>query len=255
MLIGLTVAMAAGETLGQWDGIAALLFYLCVYAVATIGTFAALIYLGRRDAQVETVDELAGLGRTRPWAAAAIGVFMFSLAGIPPLAGFWGKLTLFASALRAAEGALQPWFLTLAILGVLNAAVAAAYYLRIVGTMYFRTPLAVPKAEGGAGPWCAMAACVALTILIGLFPGPLLRESNHASPTTNTRPLPPHELSRLGRSPTLFSEPSRLGRSPTSFSEPSRLGRSPTSFSAEEGALSDGKGGTASQPTDSTQLQ
>ncbi len=185
MLIGLTVALAPAEVSGGWDGVGALLFYLCVYAVATIGTFAALDYLGQRDKQLEGVDELAGLGKTRPITAAALGVFMFSLAGIPPLAGFWGKLTLFGSALSVTDPELRMWFILLAVIGVINAAIAAAYYLRIVSVMYFRTPLATPKSEGGAGPRCAVAVCVVLTLLIGVCPGPLLRESHKASPNAS----------------------------------------------------------------------
>lgn len=185
MLIGLAVALGVpggSEGPGGFNGLGAMLFYLCVYAVATIGTFAALDYLGRRDAQLDGVDELAGLGRSRPLAAAAVAVFMFSLAGIPPLAGFWGKLTLFLGALGVdrAAAAGESWFVALAVIGVLNAAVAAAYYLRIVAVMYFRTPLAAPKAQGGAGKWCAVVACAVLTIALGLMPRPLLNESNRA---------------------------------------------------------------------------
>ena len=183
MLIGLTVALAPAGAPGKWDGTGALLFYLCVYAAATLGTFAALEYLGRGDRSIDAVDELAGLGRTRPLVAAALGLFMFSLAGIPPLAGFWGKLVLFGSALSVdpgAAGGLRPWFVALAVIGVLNAAVAAAYYLRIVAVMYFRTPLAAPKAQGGAGVWAAVVACAVLVIAIGVYPRPLLNESNRA---------------------------------------------------------------------------
>jgi len=185
MLIGLTVALGPPVAGGgwNWDGAGALLFYLSVYAVATIGAFAVLEYLGRGDDPIDAVDELAGLGSTRPIVAAAMGVFMFSLAGIPPLAGFWGKLVLFKSALGVALATetLRPWFLTLAIAGALNAAVAAAYYLRIVAVMFFRTPLGVPKGRTAGGPWCAVAVCVALVVAVGLLPGPLLKQSEEAS--------------------------------------------------------------------------
>jgi len=187
MLIALAVGLATAGTPGQWDGVGALLFYLAVYAVASVGTFAACGYLGRDRQPLEAIDELAGLARTRPLSAALIAVFMFSLAGIPPLAGFWGKLAVFFSALMvdagaAAEGSRQPWFVALAIIGVLNAAVAAAYYLRIVGVMYFRTPLATPKAEGGLGTRCAAVVCAILVVAVGLYPGPLMRASDAASP-------------------------------------------------------------------------
>ena len=199
MLIALAVAMVPVASRGKWDGVSALLFYLCVYAVATIGTFAALEFLGRRPVggtssrphpmggQIEAVEELAGLGRTRPFLALAIAVFMFSLAGIPPLAGFWGKLVVFGSALSVdagnlLKGTLWPWFVALAVVGVLNAAVAAAYYLRIVAVMYFRAPLGVPRPRGGTGVWLAVTACALLILLIGVYPGPLLRQSDTARP-------------------------------------------------------------------------
>ena len=190
MLIGLAVVLASQATGRpmEFGGLGALMFYLCVYTVATIGTFAVFDYLGGRNASVESVAELAGLGRTRPFMAAMTAVFMFSLAGIPPLAGFQGKLALFLSALsvegQTAGGSLRPWFIGLAIIGVLNAAVAAAYYLRIIGTMYFRTPLATPRAEGGAGPWCAAAACAVLALAIGIYPRPLTEASFAAKPDT-----------------------------------------------------------------------
>lgn len=191
MLIGLAVGLVGAEARGKWDGVGALLFYLCVYAVATIGTFAALEYLGRRDRQIEAVEELAGLGRTRPLLAVAMAVFMFSLAGIPPLAGFWGKLGIFFSALgvdqMGGEG-LWLWFVVLAVIGVLNAAVAAAYYLRIVAVMYFRAPLGVARIRGDTGAWLVVTACAILTLVIGIYPSVLLRWSDGASPGTGAGP-------------------------------------------------------------------
>ena len=182
LLIGLAVGLAAPPGPSNWDGLGAMWFYLAAYAAATIGAFAVFEHLGRPDRRVDAVDELAGLGRTRPLAAALVAVFMFSLAGIPPLAGFWGKLLLFGSALSTGDAGagLRPWFLALAVIGVLNAAVAAAYYLRIVAVMYFRAPLATPRAEGGRGAWLAAVACALLVIGIGFYPGPLMRESNEA---------------------------------------------------------------------------
>lgn len=180
MLIGLAVALATRNAPGQWNGLTALGFYLAAYAAATLGVFAVLEYLGRPERPVDGVEELAGLGRTRPLAAALVAVFMFSLAGVPPLAGFWGKLLLFGSALSV-EGGAWLWFTGLAIVGVLNAAVAAAYYLRVVAVMYFRTPLATPRAEGGRGAWCAAVVCALLVVAIGLCPGPLMHQADDAS--------------------------------------------------------------------------
>jgi NADH-quinone oxidoreductase subunit N len=192
LLIGLAAALAAGTNPpGSWDGIAAMLFYLCVYAAATLGTFAMLEYLGGPARRVEDIAELSGLAHTRPAAAAMMAIFMFSLTGIPPLAGFWGKLQIFGSALSVFDGAgqnLRLWFTGLAIVGVLNAAISAGYYLRIVGILYFRAPSAAPRAEGGFGVWTAAVACAFVTVIIGIYPSPLVKASNQARPVISQAP-------------------------------------------------------------------
>ena len=184
----------------RWDGVGAIVFYLCVYAAATIGTFALFEYLGRRGGRLEGIDELAGLGREKPAAAAMLAVFMFSLTGIPILAGFWGKFQIFGSALFVDSGGLRPWFIALAVLGVLNAAVSAAYYLRIVAVMYFRSPLGKPRAEGGAGALLAAALCCMLTLGLGLYPRPLIDESNRARPQLEISSPDAGQVSNLSRS-------------------------------------------------------
>jgi NADH-quinone oxidoreductase subunit N len=189
MLIGLAVgfAVAGGASeANHFDGVGATFFYLLVYATATAGTFAALTYLGTARRQLDSVDELAGLGQNYPKTAAAIALFMFSLAGLPPLAGFWGKLTLFTGALgvdskNPESNTLWPWFLALAIVGAVNAAIAAAYYLRIVAVMYFRPATTRPEGLGGHGAGWAVALCTLLVLGISCFPGPLVEQANRAS--------------------------------------------------------------------------
>ncbi len=182
MLVGISAALATLPTSETAiDGIAAAVVYLVVYAVAAAGLFATLAWLGGEGREIEGVDELAGLGRTHPTAAAALAVFLFSLAGLPPLAGFWGKFSVFGSALAAvAEEWPRRWLIALAVLGVLNAAVAAAYYLRLVGVMYFRLPLAPPAARGGLGARWAMTLAAVLVIALGAFPGPLANGASAA---------------------------------------------------------------------------
>lgn len=199
MLIGLAVGLAAarpaaGEA-ATFDGVGALLFYLAIYALATTGAFAALTFLGGGGKQVDGVDELAGLGRSHPLTAIFLAIFMFSLAGIPPLGGFWGKFTIFGSALSFDEAGLadpriRTWFLALAVIGVLNAAVAAAYYLRIVSVMYFRSPRTTPRGSGGVGAAVAAAMCAILIVLLGVFPAPLVSESTEASVAVRSAPPP-----------------------------------------------------------------
>ncbi len=175
MLIGVAVAFAFHEGTSASGGISATLFYLLVYVCASLGTFATLVVLGSAEHEVSGVDELAGLARRQPALAAALAVFMFSLAGIPPLAGFWGKLTLFSSAVNTAtagsdNASFAWWFTLLAVAGALNAAIAAAYYLRIVARMYFRPAQTEVPADGGIAARVAMVLCVGLVLGLGLFP-------------------------------------------------------------------------------------
>jgi NADH-quinone oxidoreductase subunit N len=210
MLIGLSVGLAQvaiapmslpREAVGV-NGLGTALFYLAVYAAATLGTFAALAYLSTERKSIDDLDELAGLSQTHPYVAGAIAVFMFSLAGIPPLAGFWGKFALFSGTIdlgAPVEGnwtELQQWFLALAIIGVVNAAIAAAYYLRVVATMYFRSPAstAAPVPAGGPAamrrePEPALATAIALLFVVGmgLFPGRVIEVSDAAGEAVSSR--------------------------------------------------------------------
>jgi NADH-quinone oxidoreductase subunit N len=189
MLIGLAVGFAVAGGAAEatnFDGIGAALFYMLVYAAATAGVFAALTYLGGREGEIDTVDQLAGLVRNHPKTALAMAIFMFSLTGLPPLAGFWGKFTLFTGALgvdarNPGDSSLWPWFFALAIVGALNAAISAGYYLRIVGVMYFRSSSFTPPGQGGAGAALAVALCVLLVVGIGCAPGWFVEESIQAS--------------------------------------------------------------------------
>jgi NADH-quinone oxidoreductase subunit N len=191
LLIGIAVGLAAGTARSGevWDGIAASIFYLAVYVLATAGTFAALAYLDHHGKEINTVDELAGLGRTHVGPAVAIAIFMFSLTGIPPLAGFWGKVFLFGGALNtsATEG-LRTWFIGLAVIGVINAAVSAGYYLRIVGTMFFRPATSQAPAEGGPGAYAAMLICAVLVVGIGIASGPLVDVAANAGKSARVLP-------------------------------------------------------------------
>lgn len=188
LLIGFSVGLAARNSPSDsWDGIGAMFFYLCVYSAATIGTFAIFEYLGRPDRRLEGIDDLAGIARIRPAAAGMLAVFMFSLTGIPPFAGFYGKLLIFGSALfvdsgTGAAGNLHAWFIVLTVIAVLNSAISAAYYLRIVAAMYFRSPLGVPRAEGGRGSLIAATICCLSILGLGIYPGPLLQQTNRIQP-------------------------------------------------------------------------
>ena len=129
-LIGLAVAAEAADPVVRADGIRNMLIFLSIYVFMNVGTFAVILTMRRGGRMIEDIDGLAGLSKTNPLMALCLGVFMFSMAGIPPFAGFLGKLYIFQSAVQAG---LFP----LAIIGVLASVVAAFYYIRIVKVMYF----------------------------------------------------------------------------------------------------------------------
>lgn len=189
LLIGIAAAMAGREVRGesQFDGISASLLYLVVYCVASLGIFAVLAELSNSNREASTLDDILGVSRHRPWLAGAGAICLFSLSGIPPFAGFWGKLGLLTAAINTAQGAESPavakWFALLAIAAVLNAATAAAYYLRMIAAMYFyqsetgatgmdRAMRTGAQPVVGAGAFASLTAS-AVVIALGILPGPL----------------------------------------------------------------------------------
>ena len=127
MLIGLAAGSAAG--------VRGVLVYLAIYIFMNVGAFTVILCMRRDGKLVEGINDLAGLSRTQPGLALALGIFMFSLAGIPPVAGFFAKLYVFLAAIDAQ-------LYVLAVIGVLTSVIGAYYYLRIVKVMYFDEPAA-----------------------------------------------------------------------------------------------------------------
>jgi len=148
-----------GLTAGTEQGLRGVLIYMAIYLFMTLGTFACILAMRRQGRMVEEIADLAGLSRSNPMLALALALFMFSMAGIPPLAGFFAKYFVFLAAIQA-----QLYFL--AILGVLSSVVSAYYYWRIVRVMYFEE-----AAEGFDRPLDpTVAAVLAIsTAVITLF--------------------------------------------------------------------------------------
>jgi len=164
------------------DGIAASLFFLVGYLLAEAGLFAVLVYLARKDRQIEFLEDLAGLIRTEPLAATSAGICLLSLAGLPPLAGFWGRFFLLTSALSI-QAATEQSALTVAsqvsvLLGLVmavNLLLTAAVCLRIAVPVFFANPVARPRPSGGEAALGAATISAIVLVGIGLIPGPLLR--------------------------------------------------------------------------------
>ncbi|HLJ09804.1 MAG TPA: NADH-quinone oxidoreductase subunit N [Planctomycetaceae bacterium] len=178
----LSLAQSGDATgMGLPGGINAAWLYLLAYSLTTAGLFAVLVYLGRPGKQVEHIDDLTGLWKTHPLIAVAAALFLFSLTGIPPLPGFWGKLAVFSTALsvrHAASSALfspNSAFTVLAVLGVVNAAIGAVYYLRLVSAMFLNDPLAAREPRGGRWALAAVMSSAAMVIALGVAPRPVFQ--------------------------------------------------------------------------------
>ena len=170
ILTGLT---AAGAT-----GIRAALFYLVAYAAMTVGAFGTVMVVSGRGEERERLEDYACLGRTNPLAAALMTLFLLSLAGIPPTAGFIAKVNVFSAAIEAGN-----W--DLVMIGVLASVAAAFFYLRVIVLMYMQEPADEPAPErpvGLAGPVLAVAA--AATLALGVFPGLIVGVIREASVLT-----------------------------------------------------------------------
>ncbi|HTQ06601.1 MAG TPA: NADH-quinone oxidoreductase subunit N [Polyangiaceae bacterium] len=148
------------------------LYYMLAYTVSTVGAFGALVLCGSRGAEAVSYADLAGLGKRHPPAALAFSLFLLSLAGSPPTAGFFGKLYVFSAAMDAAPE--NPILYYLVVAGLLNSVIGAYYYLRVLVFMYMRepepgAPVAKPMHSGYVG--FAIAVAAILVLLLGLLPG------------------------------------------------------------------------------------
>ncbi|WAC26150.1 NADH-quinone oxidoreductase subunit NuoN [Ancylobacter sp. SL191] len=162
-----------GLAAGTEQGVRGVLVYMAVYMAMTLGTFACILSMRRKDGMVENYDDLAGLARTSPVKAFMLAALMFSLAGIPPLAGFLAKYYVFLAAIESGLYAL-------AVIGVLSSVVGAFYYLRVVKVMYFDEP--APAFEPMPSELRAVLAISGLfTILLFVYPAPLLAAASVAA--------------------------------------------------------------------------
>ena len=156
-----------GLVAGGALGLQSVLFYMLVYTVTNIGAFGFVVLLESKGYAGETVEDYAGLARSHPLAAFGMLVFLLSLGGIPPTAGFMGKLYLFAAAVHAG-------YIWLAVIGVLMSAVSLYYYFRIVLQMYLRDAEGAQPATLVPAPWtdAVVAVCAVAVLVIGLYPAP-----------------------------------------------------------------------------------
>jgi NADH-quinone oxidoreductase subunit N len=170
-MIGVVASGRSPELAGDAIGIASVLLYLAFYAFMTFGAFAVVAMLRKGDVEGDEIEDFTGLAKRHPLAALLMLVFMVSLAGIPPTAGFIGKFYVFMSAVEAGLA----W---LAVVALVFAVVSAYYYLRVVMVMYMREPdastAASPRLVLSPAISIVLACAIAGVVILGLYPGPLV---------------------------------------------------------------------------------
>ena len=176
MLVGLA-AFAAGRI----EGLEGLLYYGAAYSFMNLGAFAVVAAIQRRAGVTSGLDTFAGLGRREPWLAILMTLFLLSLTGIPPTAGFFAKAYVILAAVQAGDAGWTA-LTVLAVIAVLNAAAAAFYYLRVVVYMFMREPRTeqAPLAHGQL-LWGGLVVASVLTVVLGLIPGPFLEVVGRAA--------------------------------------------------------------------------
>ena len=171
MLLGLLSGVVNGNLLSAADAYTSAMFYAIVYVIMSLAAFGTLLLLSRKGFECELLDDLKGLNRSHPWFAFIILVLMFSMAGVPPTAGFYAKFAVLSASVSAGN-------IGLAVVAVLFSLVGAFYYLRIVKLMYFDEPVEGRNASesiAGNGEMRALLSLNGLALLaLGLMPQPLM---------------------------------------------------------------------------------
>lgn len=181
MLVGLLAGPRGGDGM-LGDGAAAVMYYMSIYGIANLTAFAVLSILRSGERPAESLRDVTGLLRRHPSLAMLVALAMFTLMGLPPTAGFWGKMSLFGSALSASRGTPeQSWMIALVVLGVVNSAIAAAYYLRVIAACLLYENDQPAEAMPREWPRTGAVLCGFLLLIFSFVPGLLMRGSQTAS--------------------------------------------------------------------------
>ena len=170
VLIGLLSGVVNGNTLSATTAYSSAMFYVITYVLSTLATFGVILILAREGFESEEITDLAGLNQRSPLYAAIMAICMFSLAGIPPMVGFYAKLSVLQSLVSSG----QTPQIALAIFAVMMSLIGAFYYLRVVKVMYFDQPITATRVSAGADVRTVLAINGALVLLLGLFPSGLM---------------------------------------------------------------------------------
>jgi NADH-quinone oxidoreductase subunit N len=171
-----------GVVVGTPRGVSAMLIYLLIYAFMQLGAFMVIIMMRREDVAGDELKDFSGLHSRNPLAAFAMLLFMLSLGGIPPTAGFMGKFWLFGAAVEAG-------YIWLAVIGVLNSAVSLYYYIRLVVFIYLKPQAAGPEPKTSPSLAVALAVAVVATLVLGIYPRLLFELAESSARTLGVAPV------------------------------------------------------------------
>ncbi len=167
VLLGLMSGMVNGNGMSSSQAYGATIFYLLIYVLSTLGTFGIVMFLAHEGFEAEELSDFAGLGKTHPWLAGIMSFLMFSLAGVPPFAGFYAKFVVLQSLLVTGR-------IWLVVLAVLLSVIGAFYYLRMVKIMYFDAPTREHKVRASGSAWALMSVNGLAVLALGIVPGSLM---------------------------------------------------------------------------------
>jgi NADH-quinone oxidoreductase subunit N len=170
IMLGLSAGVVSGNTLSAANAYSSAMFYLVAYVLTTLGTFGLIMYLSRHGFESEQIDDFAGLSQRSPWVAGVMTVFMFSLAGVPPMVGFFAKLAV----IQALVTTNVTFYIVLAVVAVVFSLIGAYYYLRVVKVMWFDAPAGSEPVSRTQGVTLLLAANGAAVFLFGPFSGGLM---------------------------------------------------------------------------------
>jgi NADH-quinone oxidoreductase subunit N len=170
VLIGLLSGVVNGNTLSATTAYSSAMFYVITYVLTTLATFGVILILARDGFESDEITDLAGLNQRSPIYAAIMAICMFSLAGVPPMVGFYAKLSVLQSLVSSG----QTPQIVLAIFAVMMSLIGAFYYLRVVKVMYFDEPITATTVSAGADVRTVLTINGALVLLLGLFPSGLM---------------------------------------------------------------------------------
>jgi NADH-quinone oxidoreductase subunit N len=170
VLLGLSAGVVSGNTLSAGNAYSSAMFYMVTYVLTTLGTFGMIMFLSKQGFEAEQIEDFAGLNQRSPWAAGVMAIFLFSLAGIPPMVGFYAKLAV----LQSLVSTNVTGYIVLAVVAVLLSLVGAFYYLRVIKVMYFDAPKSTEPLQRGAGVSALLAVNGLAVLVFGLLPGGLM---------------------------------------------------------------------------------